>query len=339
MLLTKGEAPSCDIILVMKEITIDRNNAGQKVEKFVKNYLKEAPLGFIYKAFRKKDIKVNGRWVRKDAVLEEGDVLRIYVTDEQLKDFLLPKKVEKKNISYPIVYEDENILIVNKPSGVMVVGDGKETRKTLAKEVVDYLYFKGEYDPSSGAFTPAPAHRIDRNTSGLVLFGKNDASLKALTELFKNRENIRKTYFGLAKGEISQEGEIDKPLRKDSSKGMVYVCSVEKGGREAKTKYRPVQFFKGFTLLELELLTGRTHQIRVHLASIGHPLVGDGKYGDFETNRFFKSHVGFDHQFLHAAKIQLGKITGTLSYLSDKSFEAPFSKEETKVLSSLEKLS
>ncbi|HBB05311.1 MAG TPA: RluA family pseudouridine synthase [Firmicutes bacterium] len=322
----------------MKEILIDHNNAGQKIEKFVKNFLKEAPLGFIYKAFRKKDIKVNGHWVRKDVVLKEGDVLRIYVTDEQLKDFLQPKKAEKKNLSYPIIYEDSNILIVNKPSGIMVVGDGKETRKTLAKEVVDYLYFKGEYDPNSGAFTPAPAHRIDRNTSGLVLFGKNDASLKALTELFRNRENICKTYLGLAKGEISEAGEIDKPLKKDSNKGMVYVCSYEKGGKEAKTKYRPVEFFDGYTLLELELLTGRTHQIRVHLASILHPLVGDGKYGDFETNRFFKSRFDFDHQFLHASKIRFGKIDGALSYLDGKTFEAPFSKDEVKVLSSLEKL-
>lgn len=326
-------------MLDMKEIRIDHNNAGQKAEKFVKNYLKEAPLGFIYKAFRKKDVKVNGHWIRKDAILEEGDVLRIYVTDEQLKDFLLPKRVEKKNLSYPIIYEDENILIVNKPSGVMVVGDGKETRKTLAKEVVDYLYFKGDYDPDSGAFTPAPAHRIDRNTSGLVLFGKNDASLKSLTDLFKNRENISKTYLGLAKGEIWKEGRIDKPLKKDSSKGMVYVCPIEKGGKEAKTLFHPVKNFKGYTLLELELLTGRTHQIRVHLASVGYPLVGDGKYGDFETNRLFKNRFGFDHQFLHAERIHFGRIDGILHYLSDKTFEAPLSKEEVKVLSSLEKLS
>ncbi len=322
---------------VMKEITIDHNNDGQKAEKFVKNYLKEAPLGFIYKAFRKKDVKVNGHWIKKDAILHEGDLLRIYVTDEQLKDFLVPSKAIKRPLEHEIVYEDENVLLINKRAGVMVVGDGDETRKTLAKDVVDYLYYKGEYDPKGGAFTPSPAHRIDRNTSGLVIFGKNDASLKELTLLFKNRKNIGKTYVALVKGEIYSSGEIRKPLRKDPSIGLVKVCPIEKGGKEAITEYKPLENFDGYSLVELELLTGRTHQIRVHMASIGHPLVGDGKYGDFETNRLFKSKVHYDHHFLHAKSMSFGVVEGVLSYLSDKTFEAPLPKEDLEVLSYLRK--
>lgn len=320
----------------MKEIRINFENAGQKAEKFVKNYLKEAPLGFIYKAFRKKDIKVNGHWVKKDAILKEGDLLRIYVTDEQLQDFLKPRKAEKRPLNYPIVYEDKNVLFVNKPDGVMVVGDGKETRKTLAKEVVDYLYFKGEFDPAGGAFTPSPAHRIDRNTSGLVLFGKNDASLKTLTELFKNRENLCKTYVCLVKGDIGKEGKVDKPLKKDASKGIVRVSSVDEGGKEAITIYKPLKRFEDYTLLSVSLLTGRTHQIRVHMASIGHPLIGDAKYGDFAINRLFKDRFGLQHQFLHAERMDFKSIPSPLDYLSNKSFKAPLTPKEMEILSSLE---
>lgn len=307
------------------------------MEKYIRNWLKQAPLGFIYKAFRKKDVKVNGHWVKKDAILQEGDVLRVYVTDAQFNEFLLPRKAEKKDLPYPIVYEDKDVLIVNKPSGVMVVGDGKETQKTLAKEMVDYLYFKGEYSPNSGAFVPSPAHRIDRNTSGLVLFGKNDAALKALTLLFKNRENISKTYLALVKGDLKNPGKVDKPLRKDPTKGLVSVCPIEKGGKEAITLYKPVKNYDGYTLIELELLTGRTHQIRVHMASIGYPLVGDGKYGDFETNRLFKAKCRLSHQFLHASKISFGKVENAIKGLSEKTFDAPLSEEEINVLSLVEK--
>ncbi len=325
--------------LSMKEIVIDHNNSGQKAEKFVKNYLKEAPLGFIYKAFRKKDIKRNGHWINKDEILHEGDILRIYVTDQQLADFLLPVKANKKPLSYPIVYEDRNVLIVNKPSGLLVVGEGKDNRKTLANEVVDYLYYKGEYDPNAGSFRPSPAHRLDRNTSGLVVFGKTDAALKGLTEIFKNRENICKSYLALVVGELAYPGRIALPLRKDPHRGFVSVCPLERGGKEAITEYRPLHRYDGYTLLEVSLLTGRTHQIRVHMASVKHPLVGDAKYGDFATNRLFKSLYHFDHQFLHAYKISFGKTTGVLEGVAEKTFEAPLATKESELLSRLRKLS
>ncbi len=323
----------------MKEIIIDHNNSGQKAEKFVKNYLKEAPLGFIYKAFRKKDIKRNGHWINKDEILREGDILRIYVTDQQLIDFLSPAKVNKKPLSYPIVYEDRNVLIVNKPSGLLVVGEGNDNRKTLANEVVDYLYYKGEYDPNAGAFRPSPAHRLDRNTSGLVVFGKTDAALRGLTEIFKNRENICKSYLALVKGEVSSSDRIALPLRKDPHRGLVTVCPIERGGKEAITEYRPSQQYEGYSLLEISLLTGRTHQIRVHMAAIKHPLVGDAKYGDFATNRLFKSLYHFDHQFLHAYRISFGDTNGSLEGIARQTFEAPLPPDESELLSRLKKLS
>lgn len=316
----------------MVEIKVSQLEDGQKIEKFVKKSLNEAPLGFIYKAFRKKDIKINGHWVKKDAVVHAGDLVRIYVTDTQLKDFAKPKEVIKKPLPYEIIYEDANILIVNKPAGVLVYGDEKEKRNTLTQNVQNYLYFKGEYDPAHHSFVPSPAHRLDRNTSGLVLFGKKDAALKELEELFKERKNISKKYYALVAGKLEGEGEVDAPLKKDSNSGMVKVASIANGAKSAKTLYRSLEIFEDSSLVECDLLTGRTHQIRVHMAYIHHPLLGDAKYGDFALNRKYKEKYGLSLQFLHAYSFEFGEIPGVLSYLSHKRFLAPLPKEKENVL-------
>ncbi|MCR4562847.1 MAG: RluA family pseudouridine synthase [Bacilli bacterium] len=321
----------------MKEIVIDKINSGQKIEKFVKKFLSEAPLGFIYKAFRKKDIKVNGHWVNKDHIVFEGDVVRIYVTDEQLADFLKPREVEKADFPYPIIYESDNVLIVDKPSGVLTIGDNKETRNTLARKVLDYLYFKGEFDPNNHIFVPSPAHRLDRNTAGLVVFGKTDAALKELEEVFKLRTEIEKRYLALVDGIPEKSGTIKAPLKKNSASGLVSVTPVSMGGKEATTVYHLKETFTSVSLVECELLTGRTHQIRVHLAYIDHPIIGDGKYGNFQTNREFKTRYGFDHQFLHAATLSFKKMKGPLKELENKTFTSPLDKDEAALLNRLHK--
>lgn len=305
----------------MKEIAITKLNAGQKAEKFVKKYLSEAPLSFIYKTFRKKDVKVNGHWVDKDFVLKEGDILRIYVTDAQLEDFKKPRPAVKRDLPYPIAYEDDAVLIIDKPKGLLVYGDKNGVRETLGNAVLDYLLLKGEYDPYS-SFTPSPAHRLDRNTSGLVCYGKTDAALKALTDLFKNRDQIEKRYLALVVGDLAKDGMIDKPLWKNAETGRVYVRSLEKGGKTALTKYHVVKRYGAYTLVECELVTGRTHQIRVHFASIGHPLVGDEKYGDFEDCRKVKALTGLESQFLHACSITFKDVTGVLSPLNGKTIHS-----------------
>lgn len=319
----------------MIEVTITRNNAGQKAEKFVRHYLEEAPLGFIYKAFRKKDIKVNGHWVNKDAVLQEGDVLRIYVTDAQLADFRKPRPAEKKPFPYPIVYEDENVLLVNKPKGLLVYGDKKGVRETLGNAVLDYLYLQGEYDPNANSFTPSPAHRLDRNTSGLVIYGKTDAALKELTILFKERDDIKKTYLALLVGDVKEGGEINLPLWKDANSGRVYVRNLSEGGKTAITKYRIKKRYGEYTLVEAELVTGRTHQLRVHFASIHHPIAGDEKYGDFASCRKVKALTGLESQLLHAYAMEFGTLEGVLAPLSHRRFEAPLSEEEKRIISVL----
>lgn len=309
----------------MKEIVVTSSCSGQKIEKFVKKYLSDAPLGFIYKAFRKKDIKINGHWVKKDAIVKEGDVVRVYVTDQQLEDFKKPRPVTKKEFPYPIVYEDSNVLIVDKPSGVLVYGDKLGNRETLGNAVLDYLYLKGEYDPNESSFVPSPAHRLDRNTSGLIIYGKTDAALKELADIFKERKDITKYYLTLVKGVVEGGGKIDKPLYKDSNAGRVYIRSLDQGGKKALTKYKVIENYKDYTLVEAELCTGRTHQLRVHFASVGHPIIGDDKYGDFALNKKISSIVKLDGQFLHAYMIRFGYLKGALSNLSNKEFISPLS--------------
>ncbi|MCQ2742156.1 MAG: RluA family pseudouridine synthase [Bacilli bacterium] len=321
----------------MIEVKIEKASDGQKAEKFVKKYLSDAPLGFIYKAFRKKDIKANGHWITKDAVLHEGDVLRIYVTDKQLEDFKKPRDVTKAKFPYEIVYEDDNVLIVNKPKGLLVYGDEKGVRLTLGNAVLNYLYFSGSYDPNNASFTPSPAHRLDRNTSGLVAYGKTDAGLKALTDLFKTHEKIHKHYLALVVGDIEEDGEVNKPLAKDEETGMVKVTSPSKGGKTALTKYHVVKRYGYYTMVELDLITGRTHQIRVHMSSIGHPVVGDARYGDFSDCRKVKSLTGLTSQFLHAYKMSFDELDGVLSNLSNTTHVAPLPKQLETILNKLVK--
>lgn len=317
----------------MKEITITKANDGQRIEKFIRHYLSEAPLGYIYKAFRKKDIKINGHWVRKDAIVREGDVVRIYVTDSQLEDFAKPKEIIQKPFNHPIVYEDENILIVNKPSGLLVMGDEKEKRVTLANDVLSYLYSKGEYNPKDSSFTPSPAHRLDRNTSGIIVFGKTDEALKELTLLFKERTNIDKRYLALVTGiPQKEEGTINAPLLKDEKMGLV---KVSPDGKEAISKYKVLEKYNDSSLVEVELLTGRTHQIRVHLAYVGNPIIGDGKYGNFEINRIYKEKYRISNQFLIAYSLSFKDVKGLLSYLSGKTFKISLKKDEKSILESL----
>ena len=317
---------------VMKEIVVANNADGQRIEKFVRHYLSEAPLGFIYKAFRKKDIKVNGHWVSKEHIVHSGDVVRIYVTDAQLEDFKKPRPVVKKAFPYTIAYEDEHVLIVDKPKGLLVYGDAKGSRETLGNAVLDYLYLKGEYDPEQASFTPSPAHRLDRNTSGLVVYGKTDAALRELTDLFKDRTQIHKSYLALVVGDLAKDGSIDAPLWKDAQNGRVYVRPLDAGGKDALTRYKIVKRYGDYTMVKAELVTGRTHQIRVHFASIGHPLVGDEKYGYPNANRISKEKTGLDSQFLHAAELHFGEVGGPLSALAGKTIVSPLPKELGNVL-------
>ncbi len=319
----------------MKEIIIKKEFSNQRADKFVRKYLNDAPLSFIYKLFRKKDIKVNGHWIKQDYILKENDLLRIYVNDEQMSEFIKPLEYLKDNFDIDIIYEDKNILIINKPSGILVHGDSNEKRITLTNKVLGYLINKSEFNPNDRGFIPSPCHRLDRNTSGLIIYAKNIISSQILMNEFKNHDNLIKTYIGLVKGEVTKPGEINAPLYKDEDTGKVLIRSLKEGGKKALTIYTPITFNKDFSLLKLSLITGRTHQIRVHTSYIGHPLVGDSKYGDFKLNKEFEKNYNYKNQFLHSYSITFKVIPGILSYLSNKTFIAKIPNNKLKILNQI----
>ena len=320
----------------MKEILINDKNCNQRIDKFVRKYLNDAPLSFIYKTFRKKDIKVNGHWVDKNYILKKDDLVQIYIKDSVLEEFNNPKKIETlKCDDLNIIYEDNNILIINKPKGLLVHGDNEEKRLTLTNKVQAYLFSKGEFINDGKNYVPSPVHRLDRNTSGLVIFAKNLKSSQELLELFKTKEQLEKYYICLVNGKTDISGEINLPLKKDTEKGLVFVSSIKNGGKEAKTIYKKIGGNNDYSLLLVQLITGRTHQIRVHFKEIKHPLIGDSKYGDYKINKAFNSEFNYDSQFLHSYKIVFKNLTGELAYLSNKTFIAPINKKEKEILSKL----
>ena len=319
----------------MKEIKITEKTYNQRIDKFVRKYLNEAPLSFIYKLFRKKDVKINGHWVKENYILQNGDILRIFVTDEQLSEFNKPKSVEDLKITFKIIYEDENILIVNKPKGILIHGDETEKRITLSNMVLSYLYKNNEYNPNGEGFTPAPCHRLDRNTSGLVIYAKNLESSQILMDLFKTHESIHKSYIALLDGVIDKNGKIEAPLLKDSSTGFVKVSSADRGAKKAITEYELISHNNKYSLVEANLITGRTHQLRVHFAYINHPILGDQKYGNFAENKLFDERFNYHYQFLHAYKVVFDDVPGRLKYLSNKCFIADLFSKDVDILKKL----
>ena len=319
----------------MQKFTIGLNEANQTLEKYVRKVLKEAPLSFVYRLFRKKDVKVDGHWQKEKYILQEGEEVTIYITDEQLDEF--KKKTldtNVSNISSWIVYEDNNILLINKPRGVIVQKDEKDSI-ALDDMVISYLTNKGEYDPNKDlGYTPAPSHRLDRNTAGLILFGKNIATLRYLATIMQDKNIIEKRYLTLVVGHLEKDGEINLSLEKNSKNGRVFVSE---GGKTALTKYKVIKHIGNYTLVEVRLLTGRTHQIRVHFASIGYPVVGDTKYGNYEINHEIEDKYRFKNQFLIAYQLKFNKLDEPLKYLSNKSFKIDLPNEMNEVLLKLDK--
>ena len=319
----------------MKQFIVKAEESGQTLEKFVKKYLDTVSLSTIYKLFRKKDVRINNHWEDRKTKVKEGDVVSIYIPDEKLNDNNKEKEVVPSNdLGKHIIYEDENILLINKPRGMLVQKDSKHV-KALDDMVLSYLAYKGEYDPNNKAFTPGPCHRLDRNTQGIIVFGKNIATLQYLMSVMQDKELIEKHYLALVKGNIDKPGKVEAPLKKLSDKSYVMVASKKDGGKEAITLYEPIKNFKDFTLLSIRLLTGRTHQIRVHMAYINHPVVGDNKYGDFALNKEIEEKYHFENQFLVANYIKFHRLDYPLTYLSGMKFEVEMQNDMVKILENI----
>lgn len=322
------------------QYTITKNDANQRIDKFIKKMLNDAPISFIYKMFRQKDIKINGKKAKIDTITKENDVIDIYIQPQLLEQFHKDMILRPVKADFEIIYEDDNILVINKPKGLLIHGDETEKRITLQNMVLNYLKEKREFDPSAiNGFVPSPAHRLDRNTSGIVIFGKNLASLQQLLELFRTRDQIEKRYTLLVRGTITSDGKINYALKKDSNTKTVKVVPESKGGKSALTIYKKLKNYSfGYSLVEAELMTGRTHQLRVHFAAIGHPIVGDNKYGDFKVNALFEKMYGLKSQFLHASYFKFKELDGNLKYLSNKEFVSPLPENLKKILDSISKI-
>ncbi|MBR5236921.1 MAG: RluA family pseudouridine synthase [Clostridia bacterium] len=265
----------------MKIVTINENDSGQRVDKFLSKYLPNMPKSLLYKQLRKKRIKRNKKALAAQDILCAGDELYLYINDE----FFEEKEAPKGDFSgLSVIYEDENVLIANKPAGVSSHG-GEDS---ILAQIQSYLYHTGAYNPKDEhSFTPALSNRLDKNTAGLILATKNAAAQRELNEKIKAGE-VTKQYLCLAHGTFKEkEGQLENWLYISPDENRVFVASKEKeGAKEAKLIYRVLEQQKDRALLEVTLLSGRKHQIRVQLAHAGHPLVGDRKYGAPKDEKF-----------------------------------------------------
>ncbi|MBQ4583267.1 MAG: RluA family pseudouridine synthase [Oscillospiraceae bacterium] len=305
----------------MRELTIGKNDAGQRLDRFVAKSLPLLPSALLQKYIRLKRIKVNQARAERDYRLKEGDVLQLYINDE----FFDKPREENMFLTLfrpvlDIVYEDENLMLLNKRPGLVVHADETEKVNTLINHIQAYLYQKREWNPRwENAFTPALCNRIDRNTGGIVIAAKNAETLRIINEKIRDRE-LDKRYLCITVGAPKPaEGKIECFLLKDEKKKEVAVYHKPvPGGKTAVTKYRTLEKRGELALVEVELLTGRTHQIRASFADLGCPLLGDGKYGRGEVNKRY----GETRQALYSYRLTFDLPTdaGILNYLKGRTF-------------------
>ncbi|MCD7823856.1 MAG: RluA family pseudouridine synthase [Oscillospiraceae bacterium] len=305
----------------MRSYRINRNDAGQRVDKFIGKAVPKLPQSLMYKYIRIKRIKLNHSRCEISTRLQEGDIIELYINDEFFEassenDFLLvSSKIE-------VVYEDDNLLIVDKPCGLVVHEGDDNTIDTLINRIKKYLYEKGEYSPEEEAsFAPSLCNRLDRNTEGLVLCAKNAESLRILNLAVKERR-VKKKYLCAIIGEpMPKEAVIKAYLIKNEADNTVRIYDKPiNNAKEIITGYKVLSTNGDLSLCEIDLITGRTHQIRAHMAHIGHPVLGDGKYGFGEINRQYS--VKTQALQAHSLKFELGDIGDKLSYLDGKEFTA-----------------
>ena len=308
----------------MREIEINANEDEQRLDRFLKKYLAKASTGFIYKMIRKKNIKLNEKRTKPEEMIYKGDKIQLYLSEETIEKFEGDDEKAKSNINLDIIYEDDNVVLINKELDMLSHGRGGEFEENIVDSLISYLIRKGDYVPRiEKTFTPSICNRLDRNTSGLIIGAKNYKSLKLINESLKDL-NIRRFYKTIVKGEIKEESKERGYLIKDEERNRVEISNDDlEGSKEIITRIKPLKVKDGYTLVEVELITGRTHQIRGHLSSLGYPLIGDRKYGVENTNKIFREKYGVENQMLHSYKVEFQGLTDEMEYLNGKSFIAP----------------
>ncbi len=296
-------------------IKIGPNDAGQSVAKYVKKLMRDVPLSAIHKAFRKGDIRLNGNRAKETDRLTEGDSLDIKYLESR-------KAVEKQQfmdvpVDFKVVFEDKNILMIEKWPGVLVHPDGSEN-PSLTDHVLSYLAEKGDWKPDEETqYSPSPVNRLDRNTSGIVIFGKNAEATRSLNAIIKDG-GLRKDYVAIVKGRIP-DGLKEGYIHKDADRNVSKIYSEPGEGRQViRMETRTIESNGLYSYLELNLITGRSHQLRAHLAHMGNPIIGDRKYGDRTVNEWFDNKYTLKFQFLYAYKVTFTQTDDFLSYLQNK---------------------
>ena len=310
----------------MQELHVTENEAGQRLDKLLAKFLNQAPKSFLYKMMRKKNIVLNGKKCTGNEKLKQGDSIKLFFSDETIEKFsagtyAIPKK-EKINM-LPIIYEDEQVLLMNKPIGVLSQ-KAKDSDVSAVEILINYLMETDQLSKEQfRTFHPSICNRLDRNTSGILVAGKTLPALQEMNRFFKER-TIAKYYRCLVKGRvIKSEDYIKGYLVKDQKTNKVSITKKKtEEGVPIETEYCVIQSNDEVSLLEVHLITGKTHQIRAHLASIGHPIIGDYKYGDKQINEMYRQAYGLKSQLLHAYRLEMPSSNGSLAYLNDKKFVA-----------------
>ena len=305
----------------MRELSISAAEANQRLDKYLRKYLNKAPGSFIYKMLRKKNIKLNRGKAEGNEILKAGDQIQLFLAEDTIDGFR--ETVRSSKVPLPaVIYEDDHILLVNKPSGLLTQ-KARPSDLSLVDEILYYLEQSGKYDPQKDTAKPSVCNRLDRNTSGLVLAGIDLPGLQFLSELLKER-TLKKEYVCIVSGVMLRPIHVKGYLIKDERTNTVRLTREPmENASFVETYFVPVSHNKELTLVRADLITGKTHQIRSHLASVGHPIIGDTKYGDGAVNQKYRLKYGIQHQLLHARFVTFPECTGVFSGLSCRTFFAP----------------